>query len=95
VEELYYILTEFGTSMKLFRPIQINLHGNYSKVWIEENFSDVVPIQTVLKVRDALLSLPCDSAFWYNIMEDQENLDSLKLVFTDNNIISFRKNRAM
>lgn len=51
-------------------------------MWTDENFSDAVPIQNVLKGATLLLLL-YNSALWYAIRGNQENQARLKPVYTD------------
>jgi hypothetical protein len=56
-EVLYNILIEFGVPMKLVRLIKMRLNEAYSRICIGNHLSHRFPIQSGLKLRDALSPL--------------------------------------
>jgi len=77
--EVLYILTEFGTPMKLLRPIKMCLTETYSIVQVGKNLSDMFSIRNGLKQGDALLPLLFSFALEYTIRMVQLIQDGLKL----------------
>ena len=57
MEVLYNILIEFGIPMKLVRLRKMWLAEMYSRLWVDKNLCDMVPIRKVLKQGDGLSPL--------------------------------------
>jgi hypothetical protein len=79
-EVLYNILIEFGTPMKLVRLLEMFLNENCSGDRIGNNLSDMFPIRSSLKQRNALPPLLFNYAFEYAIRRVQvKKQNGLKL----------------
>ena len=76
---MYNILIEFGIPMKMVRLIEMCLSETYSRNRIGNHLSDMFPVKSGLKQRDALSPLLCNIALEYATRRVQVNQDGWKL----------------
>jgi hypothetical protein len=76
---LYNILNDFGIPMKLVRLIKVCPNETNSRMQVDKNLSDMLPIRNGLKQGDALSPLIFNFALDYTIRRIQVNQDGLKL----------------
>jgi len=75
---LYNILIEFGIPMKLVLLTKMCLYGTYSRVRVDKNLYDILPIKNVLQKGDTLSPMLFNFALEHAIRTVQVNQDGLK-----------------
>jgi len=86
-ENLYIILTEFGSPLNLVSLLKMCLNEMYSRVRVGKHLSDIFPIRNGLEQGDALSSMLFNFALEYAIRRVRVKQDGLKLSSTHQHLV--------